>query len=196
MQKKKQQKIAGFAGENQGNIKNCYSVMTIRGKSSLTAGFVADNSSSVQDSYSYSALKNLTGGFSGKDTGEIAQCYFFYTENGKHKNLADHENGVQLKSLKKMEDYRKLGFDTGSTWNVGYGAIPLQFNARTWNYGVPEEDGEKIRQISSAEELRTFAQQVNEGSRESREAHVRLTQDIDLKGKEWISIGREAEYAF
>ncbi len=193
-------KIGGFAGQNRGSIENCFSVTSVRGRKSLSGGFVADNSGQIAHCYAWSPLRSLTGGFSGTDTVKTTDCYFLHAADKADRSafarLTDTEKGQRVQHLSDAGDYEKLGFNTADIWEMGDAKIPLQFIADTWFFSVPEEENTRVLTISNADELRRFANRVNKGDNASRRAHVRLTADIDLGGKEWTPIGSSKACSF
>ncbi|MDD3369154.1 MAG: hypothetical protein PHP50_09765 [Lachnospiraceae bacterium] len=198
---KKIRKIGGFVGQNRGNIRDCYSVTTVRGKKNLSGDFAADNSGNISNSYAKMPLDALTGGLTGENTGQIENSYFLHKKKANSRSvtrLADAKKGEQLKQLKEEKNYANLGFDTDEIWEMGDSSIPLRFIPKNWNYAVPEEETEQLTEIriSSTDDLLKFAQEVNKGDRNSQRAHVVLTEDLDLKGKEWITIGINRFCAF
>lgn len=194
-------KFGGFVGENSGNIANSYSVTNVMNKKALAGGFAAENRGEVKECYAYSPLKALTGGFVGMDAGEVENCYFLHNEDKnddkKLTHLRDIRRGEYKKELEDADDYGKLGFETKSIWELGDDEIPLKFVEENWNSPVPEaEDDYKIITISSVSGLMSFADKVNHRGRNAMAAHVTLTKDLDLGGKEWTPIGLDEDCAF
>lgn len=192
-------KIGGFAGLNHGTIENCYSLISVRGRKSLSGGFVADNDGVIERCYACSPLRSLTGGFTGTDDVKITSCYFLYNADKAGRKalsrLVDAEYGQRYKNLRSEDDYAALGFDTKNIWEKGNARTPLWFKNDQWAT-VPEPADGKVITISTANELYSFAHRVNEGDPLLRRAHVRLTADLNLGGKDWTPIGREKSCAF
>lgn len=208
---KKTGRIGGFAAQNSGRIENCYSVVQVKSKGYTAGGFVGENTGTIEKSCSYYRKKGLTGGFTGIENGNSeTACYFFHHEkegSKKLEKLSDTIRGQRLKEIEDEEDIRKLGFDTDKIWLYCQDGFPLQFIPETWLFHLEEsskypqylteERGEaKAVVITNAKELWQLAEKINGGDRELGGAYIRLDDDIDLGGKEWIPIGKDRSNAF
>ena len=211
----------GFAAQNSGSIQNCYSVVRLRAKNQTAGGLIGENSGVAAHCYSYCKLKGLTGGLTGSGGGDTEQgCYFFHNEKEGSKSLdklSDPIRGQRLKEIQEAEDVRQLGFDLDTIWEWQENGVPLQFIPENWLFDVQksskyeqyriretdrqaDEEAEKAGALTTvihdADELWTLAQQINEGDRKLGASYIQLAEDIDLRGKEWIPIGKDRTCAF
>lgn len=184
--------IGGFAAVNHGNIENCNSVVKLDIQKRLTGGFVAENAGTIENSYSFGRIDKLTGGFVGLDQGSTCKAnYFLYKEkegSKKIKRLSDADKGQRLDELKNNDTISAIGFDTEKIWEYRGNEIPIGFIEENWSYEIPGQDREPLL-ISSVDELKEWATKVNDGDKEAAAAYIRLENDLDLGGKEWIPIG-------
>lgn len=195
-------RTGGFAGQNSGNVTDCYSIVELRGKNA--GGFVGNHTGLIERSFRMGALRDLTGGFFGSGNGQMASSYFFHyeKENSKHlKKVQDPLYGQRISEIKDVADIKQLGFDTDHIWEYTDGKPLLKFNPESWMYDLGKSPRsmqliETPILIETAEQLWEFANQINEGERALSESYVQLTADIDLGGKEWVPIGKDRTRAF
>lgn len=137
---KRTSRIGGFAAQNSGTIKNCYSVVRLNTKGQISGGFAGENSANISHSYSYCRLRGLTGGFAGDNGGDTEEnCYYLHNEKAGSKRLqklSDSLRGQRLKELKKSEDAARLGFDMEAVWEFKDTGTPLPFIAEHWMFDV------------------------------------------------------------
>ena len=190
----------GFVAQNQGKIENCFSLVQVKGKGMYLGGFAGENSGEIKTSYAYSLLKGRDSGFIGNDTGKSDEkCYFFHNEKRESKTvrrLLDVEKAIALEDWKE-EEMQYLEYDT-EIWRYGSKRCPMLFVEENWMYTVSEtliDDRKKIK-ISDEEDLIKWAEEVNKGKQEACNAYVFLTDDINLKGKNWKPIGVNKKTAF
>lgn len=190
----------GFVAQNQGKIENCFSLVQVKGKGVYLGGFAGENSGEIKTSYAYSVLKGRDSGFIGSDTGKSDEkCYFFHDEKKESKTvrrLLDVEKAIALDDWKE-EEMQYLEYDT-EIWRYGSKRCPMLFVEESWMYTVSEasiSDRKKI-EISCAEDLIKWAEEVNKGNQEACNAYVFQTDDINLKGKNWNPIGSNKKTAF
>lgn len=191
--------IGGFAAvnTNSGQIDDCYCVTKFNGSKYTAGGFIGENAGRIKSSFCTSVARGLTGGFCGKSSAVSKSC--FYVEKNKEKDgYWDKSNAVESSDIRNEADAGKLGFDTDQVWTMGDESARLKFNPATWRYDSPfPEDGKKkIIHIKSGENLRQFAELVNNGNTKAAKAWVQLEADIDLKGEEWTPIGHDRTRAF
>lgn len=129
--------IGGFVNKNSGNIKDCYSNISIS-TNRRSAGFVYDNSKGkIQTSLSVSSQGDISGsfkGFTGADeenfvmsNNAIESCYYFSTEdrNGEEAEYKEPANAISsLKDASFFEGFICDGSQS-SIWEFGGNAPTL-----------------------------------------------------------------------
>ena len=194
-------KIGGFVGINNGEIENSYSITKIKekNKKTISGGFVAENSGTIKKSYSYGPISKISGGFVGSDTGHTEEsCYFLHHEKEGSKTLekiTDNIRGQRLDEIQVNENVETLGFDITNIWRFRGDEIPMEFIPEKWIYNCEVEERVVIT-IENAEELILLAEAINAGDKEKQNAYIKLEEDINLGGKEWIPIGDNRLNAF
>lgn len=206
--KKRTGRVGGFAGQNSGEIGDCYSIVKLNTPKSITGGFSGENIGGISHSFYTGAIRNITGGLTCDGIGANEKSYFFHTESEKSKKLEklrDKEAGVQTKAVKDAEDIPEflsdLGFDVEEIWEYTDKPQVMRFIPDKWLFDITESPLYKTTEmeavtIGSADELFVFAKAVNDGDKEFSTAYIQLENDIDLKGKEWEPIGFELSKAF
>lgn len=203
--KKKTVYVGGFVATNQGTIKDCYSLVKLSSKEFTAGGFVGENNGSIKSSFCRTPIKNLAGGFTGSGQSPDDDCIFIYKEDkedGKVKNFWDKEYGLDRNKLRDENDARKCGLilDDNSIFRLNSGYSPLKFKEDKWIENTSkyfeEAEEDEVFLIKTADDLKKFAWQVNNGNIVAREGIVKLTDDIDLGGKEWLPIGATLKNSF
>ncbi len=166
MAKEKDIIASGFVGMNTGSIEHCLSKMELKIKKGQS-GFCGVNSGNIKNSYSechFSAKKNIVGFC--RNTKGIEDCFFL-------------KDGLQMESiLDKKYAAAKEKVD---------GKIP-DFTNMHFTEGIEEQD--KVIKISTEADLYEMAAKINQAEDDYTYGKYELQNDIDLKGKRWIPIGK------
>ncbi len=204
-------RAGGFAAVNSGEISNCYTIVSLGAKGKNVGGFVGENSGNISKSFSYNSLNGLTAGFSGGGKGKDEDaCYFFHAEKENSKKVTkypDSEKGQRIQEIREIEDIQSLGYDVTKIWTYDSDKKQIQFQIDNWYYDIRKsvkwrtslaETGEEPRAVSikDADQLFALAEKINAGDKALAAAYIKLENDIDLDGREWIPIGIERTGAF
>lgn len=194
-------RAGGFAAQNGGTIRNCYSTVALKAKCTAIGGFVGENDGTVSESFCGGRLGHLTGGFAGMGGGQNDKCYFFYSgknDGGRLAALFDGYLGQQLQNIKDAKDAENLGYNLQTFFEYTEGEkVPLRFKPENWMFEPkrnPEEKPPVL--IETTDELYELAKKINGGDRELAGSHIVLENDLDLGGREWTPIGRDRTSAF
>lgn len=195
-------RAGGFTAQNNGTIINCYSAVRLKPGKCESGGFTALNTGSIENSFSCGPLGNLVGGFSGKGKEHTKNAWFFVKgdiKNHKVKKRTDAEYCKSLDENQKLEVFAQMGYDMENVWALSRNkAVPMGFIPDCWSYDVAHSPrygklaDRKPIEIGTAAELFELAKRINEGDTTLSGLYIRLSADIDLKGKEWTPIGGES----
>lgn len=193
------QNAGGIIGCNMGStakfiIANCYVTGTIRGgnESAAISGWVGDNSI-IANTYSLASV-------SGNDVGKYfirgggnqtySNCYDINASYGCSVTTKDMAESGELcylmNSVLPSDDTNYIFYQT-----LGIDPFPVPFNTHAVVYKDEQgyNNGAYLYNISTADDLATFANVVNSGR---TNASAQLLNDLDLKDVHVTSIGTEA----
>lgn len=160
-------------------------------------GFTAVNTGTITDCYCMyvTAPKKIARCFAGKNSGNIKTS--FSADKGKIGELWDDNGHTVRKEIGNEKEAEELGFSTGSVWEYTGGKNILRFVDKNWYKELPAEKQQKNTiLLKSADDLERFCDQVNKGDERVMKAHLKLTCDIDGKGKKLPPIGKTRQNAF
>ena len=209
MAKQRGRHIGGFAAQNSGKIIDCYSIVGLKTKKDITGGFAGENFGVLSRDFYRGSVHSLNGGLVCINKGQTPQSYFFHDESRDSKHLTvlqDSGLGIQADMVRRSEDteqfIEELGFDLKSVWQYIRGSSLLKFIPEKWLFDVTQSPlyarylGGEVTVIRTADELFTFAHNINNGDKKLASAYIRLENDIDLGGREWEPIGHNLTSAF
>ena len=135
------QPAAGFAYNNLGTIKDCYSDINISESTDSMAGFVFANSGTIRNAFSLSKVKShsgLSAGFAysnivdGKK-GTIVNCFYYY-DNAKDYNidLAGADEGITKLTEDEFGQHSKYFADFSYTTDL----VNAQYSVWVYSEGV------------------------------------------------------------
>lgn len=160
-------------------------------------GFTAVNTGTITDCYCMyvTAPKKIARCFAGKNTGRIKTS--FSADKGQIEELWDGNGHTVRKAIGNENEAEKLGFSIGDIWEYTGGKNILRFVDKNW---YKELDSEKQQKkpilIKSSGDLERFCELVNKGDTRALNSYLKLTCDIDGKGKSLPPIGRSRQNAF
>lgn len=188
-------RIGGFTAINSGEITDCYSISKLKIKGAISGGFSGENLGNISSSFYSGSVQGIRGGVSGIGNGDVQSAYCFHAEPDKKlDSLRDKDLVKHIDAVNTKEAAQSLGFDTSKIWEPFDGAQTMRFIPKQWIHNISYET--KTILIKTADELIELSRKINDGARELATATIRLAQDIDLGGKEWVPIGIELSNAF
>jgi hypothetical protein len=200
--------IGGFAAQNSGTMTNCYSAVTLKCKNKTNkhiSGFAGENMEKTSNVFYTGPIRNLNGGVTASGIGSVDNSYFFHSEgeNSKHLNkLRDSHIGLPVYEGDISDEMKELNAPD-SIWRFVGGKDVLCFNPDLWLFDVTRSprfnEFRKRREITvirTAEGLIELANRINSGDRQLADTYIKVVNDIDMGGKEWLPIGSELSCAF
>jgi len=151
--------IGGFSGQNNGEIKNCFSIVKIKAKKGSKGGFAGENIGTISHSFYSGEVRGLHGGISGVGNGKKEKTYFFHDEDSdkkkkqkpsvqtndplsqKHsrlRNLHDRHLGIYHEDVGHEDYLRELGFDVDNIWEYLGGTQVSRFAPHKWMFDVTQ----------------------------------------------------------
>jgi len=194
--------IGGFAGQNNGTITDCFSIVKVNSKMHLLGGFTGENIGDLKNCFYSGPTKRLAGGVSGTGQGKVEQCWFFHEEKEKNLDkLPDKQMGIHADEVKNAEERNKyiteqLGYNIENIWEYVGDERLLRFIPEKWIHEVAVKPDARITLIRTADDLISLGQRINGGDKALASSLIKLENDIDLGGKEWEPIGSELSRAF
>ena len=160
-------------------------------------GFTAVNTGTITDCYCMyvTAPKKIARCFAGKNSGNIKNS--FSTDKGQIGDLWNSAGEALSQTIHDENEAEKIGFSIGDIWEYTGGNNVLRFVDKNWYKELSAEKQQKNTiLLKSADDLERFCAQVNKGDERVMKAHLKLTCDIDGKGKKLPPIGKTRQNAF
>ena len=199
--KQSSSRIASFAAVNTGKIYGCSTNVVFKAKHG-GAGFVFENRGEIRHSVSNKQPrgKGKMAGFVYRDTGDIRHCGF--VAKGRMNEV---ESGKQTKSTNKLIDMF-LWLDANLATEEIYQQLELQSVWKNEKMDSLEPDWKANHtkavtvaepvEISSADDLLSVIDAVNDGDEKAASGYYILTENINLHGKKIEPLGRSEMVPF
>lgn len=206
---KKEKAVGGFVGENSGKIRKSYSYCKIN---KLGGGFSGQETSKQNEdcyflhseregSKKLSRLWDSDRGQRLKELEETENLAELGLDTEEIWELSDKKAPIQFIPEKWMVDVEEIIAAGGDKEFHRRSEAVLSDGEDFFHRGgvILEKAAEEIPpalEIKTAAELLDFAEKINDGDQSLANAYVKITEDIDLSGKEWRPIGSDRMNAF
>lgn len=154
-------------------------------KTACHGGLVGINYTNITDSYAVASLRG--GAICGINQGDIQRCYGNSSCRGVSKVQAGKEtDSWTVKKAGELRDKDITAWDFKRIWTISNKKLPV-FQSANWYVKASTEL--PYTEITTAEELKMFADRICQGDKEAAKTNIRLGADISLKQKKTRPIG-------